>query len=80
MLRSHGAGSLRASDIGQSVTLAGWVARRRDHGGVAFIDLRDSSGMFKLLSLMKMWPALYELSGVFWLRETWQSAHKEMRI
>lgn len=44
MLRSHGAGSLRAGDVGQSVTLAGWVARRRDHGGVAFIDLRDSSG------------------------------------
>ncbi len=44
MLRSHGAGSLRASDVDQSVTLAGWVARRRDHGGVAFIDLRDSSG------------------------------------
>jgi len=44
VLRSHGAGSLRASDVDQSVTLAGWVARRRDHGGVAFIDLRDSSG------------------------------------
>ena len=44
MLRSHGAGTLRSSNIGQSVSLAGWVARRRDHGGVAFIDLRDATG------------------------------------
>jgi aspartyl-tRNA synthetase len=44
VLRTHGAGTLRASDAGQSITLAGWVARRRDHGGVAFIDLRDGSG------------------------------------
>ena len=44
MFRTRGAGTLRSSDEGSEVTLAGWVARRRDHGGVAFIDLRDSTG------------------------------------
>ena len=49
MLRSHAAGSLRGSDAGQQVTLAGWVARRRDHGGVIFIDLRDASGVVQVV-------------------------------
>ncbi|MCK0175338.1 aspartate--tRNA ligase [Mycolicibacterium sp. F2034L] len=49
MLRSHPAGSLRPTDAGQKVTLAGWVARRRDHGGVIFIDLRDASGVSQVV-------------------------------
>ena len=49
MLRTHGAGTLRKSDAGTTVELAGWVSRRRDHGGVAFIDLRDATGSVQVV-------------------------------
>jgi aspartyl-tRNA synthetase len=49
VIRTHDAGTLSAADEGTRVVLAGWVARRRDHGGVAFIDLREASGVVQVV-------------------------------
>jgi aspartyl-tRNA synthetase len=49
VIRTHDAGALRAEHVGQTVVLAGWIARRRDHGGVAFLDLREASGVVQVV-------------------------------
>ena len=71
MIRTHDAGSLRATDAGTTVTLAGWVARRRDHGGVIFVDLRDASGVVQVVFREgEMAAAAHALRAEFCVRVT----------
>lgn len=70
-LRTHGAGTLRTANAGENVVLGGWVASRRDHGGVAFLDLRDRSGVAQVvadLSAGEALAAVHEVRGEYVVR------------
>ncbi len=80
MLRTHHAGSLRADAIGQTVTLTGWVAKRRDHGGVAFVDLRDASGVVQVVARDEMLTgAAHDLRNEYCILVTGEVIAREER-
>jgi aspartyl-tRNA synthetase len=60
-MRSHGAGTIAVSDVDATVTVAGWVQRRRDHGGIAFFDVRDASGVVQVVADPDEHPLVGEL-------------------
>ena len=69
MYKTHTCGELRRTDVGKIVTLAGWVNRRRDHGGVTFIDLRDRSGLVQVVFNPENYSHAHQ--GAILLRVEW---------
>jgi aspartyl-tRNA synthetase len=80
VLRTHEAGTLRADHTGQTVTLTGWVAKRRDHGGVAFIDLRDASGVAQVVARDEVLTgAAHDLRSEYVVKVTGEVTAREER-
>ncbi len=75
MIRTHDAGTLRADHVGQTVTLAGWVASRRDHGGVVFLDVRDASGVVQVV--VRDEGAAHALRNEYCLRVTGEVVRRD---
>ncbi len=69
-MRSHGAGTISESDVGQQVTVAGWVQKRRDHGGITFFDVRDASGMIQVVADPDEHPGVADLKMEYCVRVT----------
>lgn len=67
-MRTHGAGTVSAADVGEEVTVAGWVQRRRDHGGIAFFDVRDGSGLVQVVADPAELPIVEELKMEYCVR------------
>jgi aspartyl-tRNA synthetase len=61
--RTHWAGQVRAGDVGKRMRVAGWVHRRRDHGGLIFVDLRDRTGLLQLVFRPEEAPAAHAAAG-----------------
>ncbi len=69
-MRTHGAGTIGETDVGRRVTLAGWVQRHRDHGGITFFDLRDGSGLVQVVANPEDLSQVEELKMEFCVRVT----------
>ena len=69
-MRSHGAGTISESDVGQKVTVAGWVQKRRDHGGIAFFDVRDATGLVQAVADPDEHPGVTDLKMEYCVQVT----------
>lgn len=69
-MRSHGAGTVTQSDVDETVTVAGWVQKRRDHGGITFFDVRDASGVVQVVADPSEHPVVDELKMEYCVRVT----------